>query len=145
MAELSRDAQNSVALQKEMFRLADVEHGLSVPVIARTRGIPASTVRSWARGDAAMPAWAIGALGLPDDITSIVLQPFSRFVVTDEGDGGGDYDALGLEALGLATEIAAARDANGPGGVRIIHSEEPKIKARARRVIPRAISIVRAA
>lgn len=79
-----------------------------------------------------MPAWALGELQLPDDLVSLVLQPFERFVVSDTGEGDHDFDALGLEAHGLAGEVAQARSPNSPGGVQIVHSEVATIRDRAR-------------
>jgi hypothetical protein len=139
MADLSEDARNSVALQQDMFRLAKHEHGLSLAVLARTRGIPLSTLTGWANGTA-MPAWALGALKLPDDLLSIVLTPFQKHVGTNE-EGDGDIDALGLEALGLVSEIAEARSEHSPGGSRIVPIELGRIKARARKVCPKARAV----
>lgn len=132
MADLSTNARNSVELQREVFRLAEHEHGLSIAVLARTRSIPLSTLKGWREG-AAMPAWALGELRLPDDLVSIILQPYAKHVGTDETDEG-DCDALGLEALGLAGEVVAARHPASPGGVNIVPMERAKIAARARRL-----------
>lgn len=133
MADVSQNARNSVALQREMFRLAEHEHGLTIAVLARTRNIPVSTLKGWREGSA-MPAWALGELGLPDDLVSIVLQPFNRAVVSinDDGKEAADFDNLGLEALGLAGEVATARSPNSPGGMKIVHSEIAAIRGRAR-------------
>lgn len=140
MADLSPQARNSVALQKEMFRLAEHEHGLSLAVLARTRKIALSTLKGW-NTIAAMPAWALGALDLPDDLASLVLQPYGKHVGTDEHDGEPDFDALGLEALGLGSEVAAARSPASPGGIAIVHSEVALIRQRARRVCPKARAV----
>lgn len=133
MADLSQKARNSVALQKEMFRLAERDHGLSIAVLAKTRDLSVSTLKGWREGSA-MPAWALGELDLPDDLVSLVMQPFKRAVVslTDDGDEVADFDNLGLEALGLAGEVAAARSPNSPGGIQIVHSEVAMIRDRAR-------------
>lgn len=136
MADLSQNARNSVALQREAFRLAEQEHGLSIAVLSRTRKISLSTLKGW-RDGSAMPAWALGELRLPDDIATLILQPFGRAVLTTDEDGEAcavDYDALGLEALGLASEVAQARSEESPGGTAIVHTEEAMIKARARRM-----------
>lgn len=138
MADLSQSARNSVELQREMFRLAEKEHGLSLAVLSRTRDIPLSTLKGW-RDGAAMPAWALGELRIPDDLASLVLQPFQKHVGTDE-EGDGDLDVLGLEALGLAGEVAAARSPSSPGGTNIVPIEKAQIGAKARRICPRARS-----
>lgn len=140
MADVEQSKRNSVALQKEMFRLADSEHGLSLGVLARTRKIPLSTLKGWNDGSA-MPAWALGALGLPDDLVSLVLQPFRKFIGTEEAGDEGDIDALGLEALGLAGEIATARSEQSPGGPRIVPMERARIGARARKLCPKARAV----
>lgn len=137
MADLSQKARNSVSLQREMFRLAEFEHGLSVAVLARTAGISLSTIKGW-RDGAAMPAWALGELGIPDDLTSLVLQPYARFVVTDPNNGDEDFDGLGLEANGLAGEVQQSRHPQSPGGVNIVPMERAKIKHRARSLCAKA-------
>lgn len=133
MSDLSQKARNSVALQREMFRLAEAEHGLTLGVLSRTRKIPISTLKGWREGSA-MPAWALGELDLPDDLTSLVIAGYGRAIVTltDDGEQAADFDNLGLEALGLASEVAGARSPHSPGGVRIVHTEEAAIRNRAR-------------
>lgn len=59
-----------------------------------------STLKGWREG-AAMPAWALGELRLPDDLTSLVLSPFAKHVGTDEGEGEGDLDALAVRSVEL--------------------------------------------
>lgn len=133
MAELSQNARNSVELQREMFRLAELEHGLSIAVLARTRKISVSTLKGW-RDGSAMPAWALGELDLPDDLASLPLTGYRRAVitVTDDGEQATDFDNLGLEALGLAGEVAQARSPASPGGTAIVHTEVAAIRNRAR-------------
>ena len=134
MADLDQRARNSVALQREMFRLAEAEHGLSVAVLARTRDLSPSTVKGW-RDGAAMPAWAIGALRLPDDLTSLVLSPYSKHVGSDE-DGEGDVDSLARETAGYTAEyIERAAD-----GV-ICHIDRAALKQRARRMTPKCRAV----
>lgn len=137
MASATRKSRNSVSLQREMFRLAEHEHGLSLSVIARTREIPYSTLRSWASGETQMPAWALGELDLPDDIVSLVLSPYAKHVGTDEA-GEADPDELAEAALDVAGEVQAARSAKSPGGSAIVHIEHERIRKAARKLTPKA-------
>lgn len=121
MADLSPRARNSVALQQEMFRLADRDYGLSVAVLARSSGISPSTIKGW-RDGAAMPLWAIGELSIPDDIASLVLAPFAKHIGTDE-DGEGDLDTAALDAGEAQQAVQRARHPNSPGGVSIVPQE----------------------
>lgn len=139
MADLSRLARNSVELQREMFRLAEHEHGLSLTILSKTRDIPRQTLRDWATGTV-MPAWALGELRLPDDVASLVLSPYAKHVGTDE-EGEADPDALAREAIGLAGEVAAARDPSGPGGSTIVPMERERIRNRARQLTPKARAV----
>lgn len=136
MADLSQLARNSIALQYEMFRLAEHEHGLSLAILAKTRGIAPSTLKGW-RDGAAMPAWALGELRLPDDVVSIILAPFARHVGTDEP-GAGDLDELACEAAGLVSEYVEAK---ADGVVTPI--ENARLRNRARRLTPKARAVAR--
>lgn len=135
MADLDVAARNSVALQREMFQLAEHEHGLSVAVIARTRGLSASTVKGW-RDGAAMPAWALGALRLPDDLTSLVLSPYGKHIGTDETDGDPCVDGLARETAGFTAEYME-RAADG----KICHIDRAALKKRARKLAPKARAV----
>lgn len=138
MSELCAPAQDSKDAQAELFRLAKSELGLSIEAIhARFKPLKVSTMREWAKGAAAMPAWAIGALGqagVPDELLSLVLQPFARHVGTDE-DGEGDLDTAGLDAGEAAHEIQRARHPASPGGVAIVPQERAVIVPILRRAV----------
>lgn len=124
MADLSLPARDSVAAQHELFRRADFEHGLSLRVIAARSPIPYNTLRGWQNGTA-MPAWAIGALGeagVPDELLSLVTQPFGRCVVTEEG-GDGDLDTAAIDAGEFVSSVQRARHPASPGGVAIVPQE----------------------
>jgi hypothetical protein len=126
MADLDQCARNSVALQREVFRLAEAEHGLSISVLARTRGLKLS----------AMPAWALGALRLPDDLVSLILSPFGKHVGTDEDGDGGCVDDLARETAGFTAEYME-RAADGV----ICHIDKAALKKRARRLTPKARAV----
>ncbi len=143
MASLCQPAQDSVAAQAEMFRRARVEFGLTPDVIhQRFKPLKVSTMREWAKGAAAMPAWAIGALGeagVPDDLLSLVMEPFARHVSTN-ADEDQDLDGLAEDAAEYSHEYARARHPSSPGGVSIVPQEKTalvdlggRLKARARR------------
>lgn len=134
MADLSQAARNSVALQREVFRLAEHEHGLSIAVLARTRGIGSSTIRGW-RDGAVMPVWAIGELRLPDDLTSMLLDPWSKHIGTNEIEDG-DLDALEVEASGVVHEIAKAKRDKV-----VTPQERAKIGGLVRQMIPTARAV----
>lgn len=145
MADLPPQARNSIARQADLFRLAERDCGLTIAALARMSGISASTLAGW-RSGAAMPAWALGALGdagVPDDLLSLVTSPWHRHVGTDPDDDGHDLDQLGEEADALASEVRRARGAKSPGGTAIIPIEAARIKERSRRVAAHAIRVGR--
>lgn len=113
-----------------MFRLAAKECGLTIAAIAQRSPLAASTLKGWCDG-AAMPAWAIGALGsagVPDHLLSLILEPFARHVGSDET-GDGDLDTLGREG---AHFLADKADAEADGVVT--HIEKARLKESARRI-----------
>lgn len=126
MADLGPKARVSVDVQQgEMFRLADRDYGLSCAELARKSGISLSTLKGWARGSA-MPAWALGALceaGLPDDLATLALEPFRRFIGTADEDEG-DLDALATMCSDFLAEYSRARHPKSPGGIQIAHTEK---------------------
>lgn len=147
MADLSPAARDSVAKQHELFRRADAEEGLSINVLyERTPSkyrISKSTMRGWKAG-AAMPAWAIGALGeagVPDHLLSLVLAPYGRRVMTED-EGEGDLDTAADEALDFAHEVQKARSPKSPGGIAIVPQEAAVIQPKRQRA---ASAILRAA
>lgn len=129
MADLCQAARNSVSNQTEMFRLAERDHGLSVNLLARKMKCHRNTVQGWKNG-AAMPAWALFKLGkeggVPDELLSLIGEPFERHVGTDE-DGEGDLDTAGLDAGEVAHSIQRARHPASPGGVAIVPQERAEI------------------
>lgn len=140
MAELSIPARDSVAAQIELFRRAKAEEGLSQAVLHnRDNHLRKSTLRDWANGAAAMPAWAIGALGeagVPDHLLTLVTAPWSRSVSTDE-ETDTDLDDAADAADEFVAEVRRARHPRSPGGTAIVPQERGVIvpigrKARAK-------------
>lgn len=128
MADVPLPGRDSVTAQAELFRRALVEEGLSIAAIAARSPLSRSTLKGW-RDGAAMPAWAIGALGaagVPDHLLSLVLEPYGKHVGTDE-DGEGDVDTAGLDAGEAQQAIQRARHPASPGGVAIVPQERAVI------------------
>lgn len=134
MADLSLPARDSVAAQSELFRRAASEQQLTIAAIASRSGIAPATLKGWKDG-AAMPAWAIGALGsagVADELLSLITSPWNRCVVTEEG-GDGDLDTAAIEAADFVGEVARARSPNSPGGVAIVPQEAAIIHPKRQR------------
>ena len=124
LADLSLPARDSVSAQSELFRRAAAEEGLSLRAIAAKTPIPFSTLKGW-RDGAAMPAWALGALGdagVPDALLSLITAPWKRCVVTEE-DGEGDLDTAAIAANDFAGSVQKARHPKSPGGIAIVPQE----------------------
>ena len=130
MADVPLPGRDSVDAQRELFRLAAKEVGLTIAVIAARSPLKVSILKGWANGTA-MPAWAIGALGeagVPDHLLSLLLEPFGRHVGTDENEDG-CLHALGREAAHYTADMV---DAESDGVVTPI--EKSKLQDRARRI-----------
>lgn len=136
MADVPLPGQDSIEAQREMFRLAEKECGLSLSVIAARSPLKLPTLKGWRNG-AAMPAWAVGALGdagVPDHLLSLVLAPFGKHVGSDE-DGEGDLDTAALDAGEAQQAVQRARHPAGPGGVAIVPQEKAEIIPLVRRAV----------
>jgi hypothetical protein len=117
MAEIPLPGRDSIDAQAEMFRRAASEHGLTLNVLSQRSPIALSTLRGWSYG-AAMPAWSIGCLaeaGIPDDLLSLLLEPFARHVGSD-GNTEVMFDHAAADAMAFATQASAARSPDSPGG-----------------------------
>jgi hypothetical protein len=139
MPSRTPDARNSkqfsIDQQADLFRFAERDHGLTIPVISRRTGISTSTLRDW-RDGAAMPAWAIFALGhdggVPDELLSMLGEPFKRAVTSDDAVSDGVLDDAAEAAADFAASVRRARHPNGPGGTAIVPQERGEIEEKAR-------------
>lgn len=131
-----RDGTNQevLAAQAAMFRAAERDHGLTLKAIASETGIPLSTLQSWvrdnifARAKISLPDFVTLCAILPDDCTSLILEPVGKHVGSMD-DGDGCIDELAAESAGLTHEIL---DAKRDG--KVTHIERARIANRGRRV-----------
>lgn len=145
MSRYSAPGQDSLAAQHELFRLAESEYSLSIPVLAkRNKQLNTSTMKAWKRG-AAMPVTALGELkvaGVPDHLLTLVFAPYAAAFASEPDDSEGDLDTAATEALEFAGEVQKARHPNSPGGLAIVPQEKALIEPKRQRA---AAAIRRAA
>ena len=135
MCNRSDQAQHSVTAQERMFRLAERDFGLSLPILSAESGIPLRTLQNWKAG-AVMPAWALFALGqagVPDYLTSLLGNPFKKHVGTNGAEEDGALHEAVAEASAVATEFLEATAAHSEGGAALTPREEARIRERALR------------
>lgn len=109
MDDASRFQRNFAGIISDLFRLAQRDHGLTYTRLAALADLPAATVGGWARGEAAMPAWAFFRLAahLPDDLLTLAAETAGKMIVT--ADGTYDLDAVGREAAGFTARYVDAK------------------------------------
>jgi hypothetical protein len=138
MADLCRIARNSVSVQADVFRYAERDHALSIKVLHLRTDIAVNTLRGWASGNTAMPAWAMFKLGkqggIPDHLLSLIGEGFERHVGTDE-EGDGDLDTAALDASEFQAAVQRARHPASPGGTAIVPQEIAEIVPIGRKAI----------
>jgi hypothetical protein len=134
MAHDDRITRLTRIAQRDIFRLSEFDFDLSLKAISSRAGIPYSTVRTYASGDAIMPITAVSRLVgvVPDELLSRLLDPVNRQIVHDDDDSA--LDALGDDADAVAAEIRRARSPTSPGGTEIVDIEEARIRAKALRL-----------
>lgn len=134
--------QETKANQAELFRLAERDYGLTIAALATETGIPEKTLTSYNHSNifarAKMPLWVFIRLCavIPDDVTSVMVEPVGK-VIRSTG-GGDDLDALATEAGDYAHEYSKARHPASPGGVAIVPQEAATLHDIRRRVGARA-------
>jgi hypothetical protein len=139
MADVPLPGRDSIEAQREMFRMAARDCGLTIAAIAQRSPLKESTLKGW-RDGSAMPAWALGALGeagVPDHLLSMVLAPFGRHVATDRISDG-DLEELGRESAHYLADHADAR-ADGT----ITPSERSRLSEGAARLAGIAMRVAR--
>lgn len=130
----SHQAQHSVLAQERMFRLAERDHDLPLRTLAAESGIPLRTLQNW-KGGAVMPAWALGALGqagVPDYLTSLVLNPFEKHVGTNGAEEGSFHQAA-REASGYQDEYLEATSPDSEAGPDLSPREKARLAEKAAR------------
>jgi len=133
MADRHSETQHVLGLQADMFRLAKRDHALTYKRLSLLSGIPDTTIETWAKGTA-MPVHALVRLAphIPDELTSLLMEPAGKHIGTDEQDDG-NLDALGREAAGFVAE-KLEREADG----KVCHIDQAALKSRARRIAAKA-------
>ncbi len=128
IVRLTREAQQRI------FRLAERDCGLTLKAISLDSGVPYSTIRTYASGEAIMPITALIRLAdvIPDTLLSQLFDPVDRHLVKDSD----DYclDELGEAADDVAAKVRRARHPNSPGGIEIIDAEAMAIRRASQRV-----------
>jgi hypothetical protein len=124
--------------QRRIFRLAERDYGLSIKAIGLDSGIPYTTVRTYAAGEAVMPVTALVKLVgvIPDGLLSQLLDPASRCIVRIPA--GVDYDEVSSACRAFIDhkeqahhpESEAGRDI-GPGEQESLGKKVVELKARA--------------
>lgn len=122
--------------QREMFRLAEHQHGWSQKAVHHATGMSLSAIGQYARGETAMSGPAIIKLAsvpdFPSDILSLLFTGTGRHVADDDRKDS-DLDDLADAADELATDVRRARHPNSPGGVNIVPIERECIVNKAKR------------
>lgn len=137
MADISPTGRNCIEAQADMFRRAKRDLGLSVEVIANTSPLKLSTLKGWASGRTAMPAWAIGELhsaGMPTDILSILFDAWKLHLLTDEEGCDHALDTATAAAIDFAAEMGKARSAKSRGGPALVPQEKTILREKAGRL-----------
>jgi hypothetical protein len=135
MAHDDRITRLTRTAQRDIFRLAEFDHDLTLKAISFSAGIPYSTLRTYASGEAVMPVTAVLRLVdvVPDQLLSRLFDPVDREIVKDD-DNDSCLDDLGNEAGELEAEVRRSRHPQSPGGVDIVPIEEARIRRKALRL-----------
>jgi hypothetical protein len=140
MTDTRGTEQETKARQGELFRLAERDYGLTLDALATETGLSALKTYNHSNifARAKMPLWVFIRLCavIPDDVSSVMLEPVGKRVASV--DGGDDLDALAVEAGDYAHEYGKARHPASPGGVAIVPQEAATLHDIRRRMTARA-------
>lgn len=121
--------------QCRVFRVAcdPLRYGLTLKAVSIDSGIPPSTLRTYAAGQAIMPVTALYRLCgvIPDEVLSLLL-PGEHMIVLHRDDG--DHDTLASNCIDFAGRVAGARHPASPGGVEITDAEDRDLTASSARL-----------
>lgn len=133
MATDCRITHQTLETQKLIFRVATnpMRYGLTFKAIEADSGIPYSTLRTYARGEAMMPLTAFIRLAsiLPNDLMSLLLEPAGKHI-EDDDTGDSDHDTAAAHCIDFAAAVARARHPESPGGPEIVESEAADLNKR---------------
>lgn len=133
MSDAKFIGRDSVAQQTELFRLAEARFGLTIAKISDATGISVSTLKGW-RGGAAMPAWALGALGdagIPDHLLSLITLTNGKVI---HSSGRLDLDDLAVECGEFTRMYAEARTPSSEAQIQLGHRETAALQEQAAKV-----------
>lgn len=121
-------------LQRRMFRIAadPLRHGLTLKAIALDSGIPESTLRTYASGQACMPMAAFWKLFgvLPVELLAVLVPDGWTLARTSET----DHDDLAATCIDYAGSHARARHPESEHGVDIGPGEQRELEGKATRL-----------
>jgi hypothetical protein len=117
--------------QRDLFRLAERDHGLSRKVVSSKSGIEYDALGTYWRGEHVMPIPAVLKLCdvVPDYLLSRLFDPVGRHLSANETHDG-DLDDVGREAAGFTADYVNAVTSDG----KITSIEKNKLRNRAERL-----------
>jgi len=134
-ARLDQARDISIDRQRNMFRLAHRDHGITMAYLATLTGFHPKTISKWANGDSAMDLWAFVEVSkhLPDYLTSLMVEPAGKGLHALE-EGEGCFDELAQLSLEYASAHLEARRSERAGWKERLRERADRIRAVAARL-----------
>lgn len=136
-------AQRFLRKQKQMFRLAARDCGITQKMVHLETHMGLTSIGEYARGEKIMGGDKIARLAawddFPSELLSILIDGSGKHFADDDG-GGHCLDLLGNDADEVAADVRRARAPESPGGTEIVHEEELAIRRKAKRLQRKAAS-----